>query len=96
MSTVASVLAPVFSGHRAQREAGAVLPIKTLRGGEPLHLGQSKSVKAAVRATLEGQAVSRQHQGAWLGQEGGLPVHSWGEGDGGTQGTPPRGPLWLQ
>ena len=36
-------------------------------------LGQSESVIAEVRVTLEGQVLSRDHNGALWGQEGGLP-----------------------
>ena len=67
MSTVARVPAPMVEGHRAQGEVGALLPIETLGGYGPLILGQCEPVKARLRVTLEGHAVSKQHQGGWLG-----------------------------
>ena len=67
VSTVAPVPAPMGVIHRAQWEVGALLTIEMQGRCGPLVLGQSKSVKTGLRATLEGQAVSRQHQEAWLG-----------------------------
>lgn len=43
------------------------------------HLGQSESGVADVRATLEGQVLSRGDDRALRGQEGGLPRQPWGE-----------------
>ena len=48
VSTAAPVPAPMGEAHRAQGEAGAVLPVEMLKGCEPLILGQSKSVKAGL------------------------------------------------
>lgn len=64
MSTVASVSAPMGARHRAQREVSLREPNLGLSAralGEvtcPI-LGQSKSAIANIRATLEGQCISR-------------------------------------
>ena len=84
MSTVASVPAPVDGAHRAQGEVGLREPCLEPPGralGEVLSplLGQSESGVADVRATLEGQVLSRGDDGALWGQEGGLPRQPWGE-----------------
>ena len=84
MPTVASVPAPVGAGHRAQGEVGLRepslgLPARALGEGLSPLLGQSESVVADVRVTLEGQALSRGHDRALRGQEGGLPRHTWGK-----------------
>jgi hypothetical protein len=42
--------------------------------------GQSKSVQAKGRATLEGQVLPRGQGRVVLGQEGWLPGHTWMEG----------------
>lgn len=83
MSTVASVPAPVGAGHRAQGEVGlrepsVGLPARALGEGLSPLLGQSESVIADVRATLEGQALSKGYDRALRGQDGGLPRHTWG------------------
>ena len=84
MSTVASVLAPVEGGNWAQGEVGLIEPPLWPLGralGEVLSplLGQSESGVADVRATLEGQVLSRGDDRALRGQEGGLPRQPWGE-----------------
>ena len=84
MSTVASVPAPVDGAHRAQGEVGLREPCLEPPGralGEVLSplLGQSESGVADVRATLEGQVLSRGDDRALRGQEGGLPRQPWGE-----------------
>ena len=97
MSTVASVPAPVDGAHGSQGEVGLREPSMGPPGralGEILSplLGQSESGVADVRATLEGQVLSRGDDGALRGQEGGLPRQPWGE-------TRPRLlgwlPLWI-
>ena len=84
MSTVASVLAPVEGANWAQGEVGLIEPLLWPLGralGEVLspHLGQSESGVADVRATLEGQVLSRGDDRALWGQEGGLPRLPWGK-----------------
>ena len=84
MSTVASVLAPVDGAHGAQGEVGLSEPHLGPPGralGEVLSpiLGQSESGGADIRATLEGQVLSRGDDRALRGQEGGLPRQPWGE-----------------
>ena len=66
------------AAHSVQGEVSLREPSLELRDralGEVLSplLGQSESVIAEVRATLEGQVLSRDHNGALLGQGGGLP-----------------------
>ena len=84
VSTVASVPAPMEAAHLAQAEVGLREPSLGLPGRAlaedpcPL-LGQSEPVIADGRATLEGQALSRGHDRALRGQEGGLPRAPWGE-----------------
>ena len=84
VSTVASVLAPVDGAHWAQGEVGLSEPHlgppgRALREVLSPHLGQSESGVANVRATLEGQVLSRGEDRALRGQEGGLPRQPWGE-----------------
>ena len=84
VSTVASVPAPVDSAHRAQGEVSLSEPPLGPPGralGEVLSpiLGQSESGVADIRATLEGQVLSRGDDRALQGQEGGLPRQPWGE-----------------
>ena len=55
-------------------------------------LGQSESGVANVRATLEGQVLSRGEDRALPGQEGGLPRQPWGETRAGLLGPLP---LWT-
>ena len=82
MSTIACVPAPVGATHWAQEEVGPREPSLGLQAkvlGKvtcPL-LVQRESVLADIRATLEGQPLSRGHDRALLGQEGGLPGHTW-------------------
>lgn len=82
MSTIASVPAPGGAAHSVQGEAGLREPSLGLQDNalgqvlSPL-LGQSESVIADIRATLEGQALSRGHDGALLGQEGRLLRLTW-------------------
>lgn len=82
VSTIARVLAHVGGSHRAQREVcprepSLGLPAKLLGRVRCPLFGQSVSVVANIRATLEGQSLSRGHERAMLGQEGGLPRHTW-------------------
>ena len=84
MSTVASVPTPMDGAHRAQEEVGLSEPHlgppgRALREVLSPHLGQSESGVANVRATLEGQVLSRGEDRALRGQEGGLPRQPWGE-----------------
>ena len=98
MSTIASVLAPVDGAHGAQGEVGLREPFLGPPGralGEVLStlLGQSESGIADVRATLEGQVLSRGEDRALRGQEGGLPRQPWGETRAGLLGPLP---LWTR
>ena len=82
VSTVASVPAPVDGAHGAQGEVSLREPLLGPPGralGEVLSplLGQSKSGVADIRATLEGQVLSRGDDRALRGQEGGLPRQPW-------------------
>lgn len=82
MSTIARVPAPMGAAHWAQGEVGPREPSLGLQAkvlGKvtcPL-LVQRESVLADIRATLEGQPLSRGHDRALLGQEGRLPGHTW-------------------
>ena len=97
MSTVASVPAPLDGAYGAQGEVGLREPLLGPPGralGEVLSplLGQSKSGVADIRATLEGQVLSRGDDRALRGQEGGLPRQPWGETRAGLLGPLP---LWT-
>ena len=98
VSTIASVPAPVDGAHRAQGEVGLSEPPLGPLGralGEVLPLlRQNKSGIADIRATLEGQVLSRSDDRALWGQEGGLPRLPWGETRAGLLGPlPPWTPL---
>lgn len=82
LSTIACVPAAVGGSHRVQvevrpREPSVGLPAKAPGRVTCSLLGQSESVVANIRATLEGQALSRGHDRALLAQEGGLARHTW-------------------
>ena len=85
MSIIASVQAPVVPLHREKGDIGlreSSLSLRTKTLGEvmcPLVL-QSESAIANIRETLEGQALSRGHDRALLGQDGGLPRLMWEKG----------------
>lgn len=99
VSTKARVPAPEGGSHRAQgevcpREPTLELPAKVLGRVTCALLGQSESVIADIRATLEGQALSRGHDRALRGQEGGLPRHTWEKTSHGSEGLiPPKSPF---
>lgn len=84
VSIVASVPAPgevplLTQGEVGLREPSLGLPGRALAEDPCPLLGQSEPVIADGRATLEGQALSRGHDRALRGQEGGLPRAPWGE-----------------
>lgn len=82
MSTITSVAASMGAAPRAQVEVGVREPsqgflARVLEKVTCPLLGQGESVIAEVRATLEGQVVSRFQDRALLCQEGGFPRQSW-------------------
>ena len=110
MCIIAPVPAPMGAAHSVQGEVSlreSSLELRDSAVGEVLSplLGQSESVIAEVRVTLEGQVLSRGHNGALRGQERGLPLSPLQGPDRSDRGCssrepcswprPPRSPVSL-
>jgi hypothetical protein len=83
--TRASVLVPIGSSHRSQREDGLRepslgLPARMMGEVKFPFLGQRESVTAGDKVTLEDQIFSMSKFRTLLGREGWLPGGRWAEG----------------